>query len=559
MFRPGGFPEYNPQEQKIFDTIIHILQHTFEQSNYQHIRTPAVEPVDILMRGWDIADKQVYGLFGLAQWPQDVKDYALHFDLTIPLARYVLDHRHELTFPFRRYQIQPVWRGERTKRWRFKEFWQCDIDAVRPSIQDVWVRYDIESVAILSQAMKAVSEQLNIQIDSVLKISHLAVTKAFLEYEWVWEENIPKILSLLDNYFKITPEEFWQKTQPLMSTSVYKKLEQIITTHDYTLLSHIPWYSQLEAIMNWLKVLWIDTEYDICIVRGHNYYKGMVCERFERNDIALGSLAGGGRYDQITDFIDRKQSFSWVWTSLWRFIPLAIQRVIESQQIQQSETYLFAHFDDTREHTIWLYQKFIQAGKICECYPTATKLWKQFEYADKKWISHVVIYGSQEVETKSFIIKNLATWEQKTVYLEYSYGIIPTRDTQEWKELLLAKSVYWHRSFPKWHIEPWESWIETAMRECKEETNLTPTAFLSHSHERISQPNQAISIDEVFFKVSDGNLKTVTYYIAQISGQESHQVEEITELRRIWSKHAHTLATYPETKQLAQRVARLLK
>lgn len=558
MLRPGWFPEYNPQEQQLFDIIMQTLQQTFEQSNYQHIRTPAVEPVEILKKGGDVVDKQVYGLYGLAQWVEDIKDYALHFDLTIPLARYILDHRNELVFPFRRYQMQPVWRGERTKRWRFKEFRQFDIDAIRPATQDVWVRYDIETLALMSQAMKAVCEKLEIHIDSMLKVSHLAVTKAFLIHEWIEETNISAILSLLDNYFKLTPEEFAQKMQSLMSSSVYYKLEQIIISHDYKILSHISWYEQLETIMKGLKILWIDAEYDICIVRWHNYYKGMVCERFERDDIALGSLAAWGRYDQITDFIDPKQSFSGVGTSLGRFVPLAIQRAISAQTRNESDTYLFTHFDDTWEHTLWLYQKFIQAGKICECYPIAAKLGKQFEYADKKNISHVVICGSQEVANNSFVIKHLSTGTQETKYLEHSYGIIPVRKTNSWRECLLAKSVYWHRSFPKWHPNTWETAIQTAIRECTEETNLTATLFYCKDNQRTKNPIEWIIIDEIFFKMSDGNLKTVTYYIAQVSGQESHQAEEISELQRIAIDQAHTLATYPETKKLAQHIGKLL-
>ena len=92
------------------------MRKNFEQRNYNHIQTPAVEPIDILSRGGDIFDKQVYGLYGLAQGSDDTKEYALHFDLTIPFARYTLDHLNDMTFPFKRYQVQPVWRGERQKR-----------------------------------------------------------------------------------------------------------------------------------------------------------------------------------------------------------------------------------------------------------------------------------------------------------------------------------------------------------------------------------------------------------------------------------------------------------
>lgn len=115
----------------------------------------------------------------------------------------------------------------------------------------------------------------------------------------------------------------------------------------------------------------VQYEYDICIVRGHNYYRGMVCERFERSDIALGSLAAGGRYDNITDFIDPKQSFSGVGTSLGRFVYLAIEKI---GKLKNQESYLFVHFEDTLPVIFDLYNKFLSAGKVCEIYPTAAKI-----------------------------------------------------------------------------------------------------------------------------------------------------------------------------------------
>ncbi len=137
MHRPGGFPEFNPKQQAIWDKMLEIITDVFKKHNYEHIWTPAVEPIELLKKGGDIIEQQVYGLYGLAQGNEDTKDYALHFDLTIPLARYVLDHQQDIVFPFSRYQIQPVWRGESHKRGRYKEFWQCDIDTIRRSETNV--------------------------------------------------------------------------------------------------------------------------------------------------------------------------------------------------------------------------------------------------------------------------------------------------------------------------------------------------------------------------------------------------------------------------------------
>ncbi len=414
MYRPGGFAEFAPAQQKVFDAILQVLIQVFEQHNFDHIWTPAVESVDILKKGGDIIDKQVYGLFGLAQGVEDVKDYGLHFDLTIPLARYVLDHRNDLSFPFRRYQMQPVRRWEKTKRGRFKEFWQFDIDAVWPAESAVWMWYDIETVAVLSKAMKAVCDKFQIAINSVLKISHIGLTKNLLAAHHLDLQTMNSVLGLLDDYFKVTHEEFEKKLSPLVSWELFQIIIQLIKTKDYSVLASYAWYEDLHTIFLWLQALEVPFEYDICIVRWHGYYKGMVCEWFDKDDIALWSLAGGGRYDNVTDFIDPKQSFSWVGTSLWRFVYLAIEKI---GQLAVQDISLFIHFAETKGDIIRLYNSFLSQWKICEFYPTSAKIGKQFEYATKKWIRYAILYGEAEKQGWYYIEKDLISWEQKQIAL----------------------------------------------------------------------------------------------------------------------------------------------
>lgn len=413
MYRPWWFPEYSPREQKVFDAIVDTIAWVFRQHNYDHIWTPAVESVDILSRGGDIFDKQVYGLYGLAQVSQgeeDYKDYALHFDLTIPLARYVLDHRNDLVFPFRRYQMQPVWRGERTKRGRYKEFRQFDIDAVWPVESNVGVWYDIETIAVMDKAMQAVCDQFAITIDRIVKISHVGVIKAWLRSLNIDESQMTAILWLLDDYFKLWRESFLTKLVETIGEQKASPIIALIDTKDTNVLADIPWYDDLSAIMQWLDALGTPYEYDVCIVRGHSYYKGMVCERFEKSDVALGSLAAGGRYDQITDFIDPKQSFSGVGTSLGRFVYSALEKI---GSLAGQESYMLANFTETWKDTLALYTQLTASGKICELYPTAAKLGKQIEYASKKWCTHVVILWPGEKEKWIYIVKNLQTGEQR--------------------------------------------------------------------------------------------------------------------------------------------------
>lgn len=409
MYRPGWFPEFNPEQQYVFDKIIATVTKVFEQYNFSHIWTPAVEPVEILKKGGDVVDKQVFGLFGLAQWVEDVKDYALHFDLTIPLARYILDHQQDITFPFKRYQMQPVWRGERTKRGRFKEFWQFDVDVVWPSKTDVGVWYDIETVAVMDKAMHAVCQEYDLPIDFIVKISHLGLTKSFLQSFSLDEEVLDAVLSLLDGYYKIEHELFVEKLRALVSDELVSKIELLIEKKDISLMKEYEHFADMQEILQWLEKLGVSYEYDICIVRGHNYYKGMVCERFEKGDVAFGSLAAGGRYDNITDFIDKKHSFSGVGTSLGRFVYLAVEKL---QNLKREDSYMFVNFAETYDDILGLYAKFLATGKRCEIYPTAAKLGKQFEYADKRGITHVVILGEWEKEAGSFKIKDLASGEE---------------------------------------------------------------------------------------------------------------------------------------------------
>ncbi len=123
MFRPSWFPEYSPSEQLVFDAVKEIIEKNYAQYWFAHIQTPAVEANKVLLsKNGEDAGKQIFGLYGLAQWTEDTKDYALHFDLTVPFARYVLDWENEITFPFKRYQIQPVWRGERSQEEDLESF-----------------------------------------------------------------------------------------------------------------------------------------------------------------------------------------------------------------------------------------------------------------------------------------------------------------------------------------------------------------------------------------------------------------------------------------------------
>lgn len=410
MYRPGGFPEYSPKDQKIFDQFSDILRKHFEQWNYNHIHTPAVEPVDILSRGWDVFDKQVYGLYGLAQGVEDVKDYALHFDLTIPFARYTLDHLQELVFPFKRYQMQPVRRGERQKRGRYKEFRQWDIDTIWRDAQDVWVWYDAESIMVMTKALQEVFDVMGIKKTIVAKISHIRIIQSLLSSWNISSENTKQVFKILDDRYKRTEEVNTTMLADNLSSDQSLFIKKIVDTKDLSLLSQYDGYEDMLQISQYLNTMNIQREFALPIVRWHAYYTGMVAEFFIAEDIELGAIAWWGRYERLTDFIDKKNSFSGVGMSASSRI-MEILLELQKQDTVSQENYMFLHFTDTLTDVLYLMNQFIQQGKICELYPIEAKFWKQLEFADKKWVRYAVILGSTELEKWEYQIKDLVSGE----------------------------------------------------------------------------------------------------------------------------------------------------
>lgn len=217
MLRPSGFPEYNPGQQIIFDQIIDIIQKNYKQFGYTHIQTPAVELNNVLLsKNGEDAGKQIFGLYGLAQGAEDLKDYALHFDLTVPFARYVLDRENELTFPFKRFQIQPVWRGERAQRGRFRELRQCDIDVIRKDDTGVsYLFYDAEVIVGLNRTINQICTFGQIDDAPVFHLNNKRIINGLLMSLVKTEELKYKVSSLIDKYTKIGEEKFLLSLQEL--------------------------------------------------------------------------------------------------------------------------------------------------------------------------------------------------------------------------------------------------------------------------------------------------------------------------------------------------------
>ena len=430
--RPSGFVEYSPSEQRIFDQLISEIQNQIQLFWYTHIYTPAVENNAVLLsKNWEETWKQIFGLYGLAQWASDLKDYALHFDLTVPFARYVLDWEDKLTFPFKRFQIQPVWRWERAQKWRYREFWQCDIDVIwRRDGEKPVLYYDGETILTLMHALKAVLQKLKINDDAIFHVSNRKLILWLLN-DLIGEEKTPIVCSYIDKRRKIWAENFiaslvdawierWKAEEINKIISSSYNLDKIEKLSNNSLFKE--WLNELKCVLNffetWEQSTWEKLDYliDLQIIRGLDYYSGTVFEAMLKNDEWLGSICGWWKYDHLTWYLNpKKDIYAWFWGSIWisRLLSKIFGEENEKTGQKTSTEYLFLNFSETNSQILKLMNKFQKEGKNSELYYQADKLGKQFWYADKKWIPYVIILGDGELNEGIYKIKDMKTWEEK--------------------------------------------------------------------------------------------------------------------------------------------------
>lgn len=404
-FRPGWFPEYTPTEQMVFDQIRSLIEDQYRSFGYAHIHTPAVESNKILLaKSGNETSKQIFWLYGLAQWWEDLKEYSLHFDLTIPFARYILDHEGSLIFPFKRYQTQPVWRGERAQRGRFREFRQCDIDTVRRAdTAQSMILYDAETLLVIAQ----VFDQLKQRYFNAMSITIHYNDRKFLAKLLDHYPQKAELYSLFDKYYKIGKEKFEQELITLLGKDQAAVVLQGIVNPDKN-----PELIELEDVLHKMNTKWLSLVFDPFITRGLDYYTGMVYETFFDDDMALGSISSWWRYENLTTYIDPKRNFSGVGGSIGisRLVALILEKGVAETPV--TTDYLCVNFSETFSDIAVLAEQLRQEEKKVEIYPSADKLGKQFAYADKKGIPYVVVLWEGEKAKNIYKIKHMKTGEE---------------------------------------------------------------------------------------------------------------------------------------------------
>ncbi|WP_262248931.1 histidine--tRNA ligase [Parapedobacter soli] len=437
-----GTRDFSPAEMEKRNHIFNTVKSVFVKYGYREIQTPSFENLQTLTGKYgDEGDKLIFKILNsgdyLAKAPAEllearasgplipyITERALRYDLTVPFARYVVMHQHELTLPFKRFQIQPVWRADRPQRGRYREFYQCDVDVVGSDsllneAEFVLIYHEaLTKLGLRDFSIKLNNRKLLAGIAEILGKPELIVdmTVAIDKLDKIGLEGVNN--ELLARGF--TTQDL-QQLAPIIklegpNAAKIEQLKQVLQPSAIGLAG----IGELETVLGYVEKLSAGTdllnrfvEVDITLARGLNYYTGCIFE-VKTNEVAMGSIGGGGRYDDLTGMFGLK-GITGVGISFGadRIYDVLEELGLFPQSTAQSTQVLITNFDKLAElYALPLLQKLRAAGVATELYPAAAKLKKQLAYADNKSIPYVVLVGEEEIAASQFSLKDMRTGEQ---------------------------------------------------------------------------------------------------------------------------------------------------
>lgn len=446
---PQGTRDFSAEVVRKRNYIFSVIRNVFELYSFQPLETPAMENLETLMGKYgEEGDKLIFKILNNGinnekniekskagfekllegKSSSDITERALKYDLTIPFARYVAMNHTKLTFPFRRYQIQPVWRADRPQKGRYREFTQCDADVVGSLsllnevelaniYHEVFIKLGLKNYELKINSRKilvALAElcgcadnmiDITIAIDKLDKIG-LEKVKEELQERGLKDEQI----TIIESYLNITGtnEEKLTQIKSLIGSSEIGKqgIEEVDFVFQQTKNTNL--------------------SIDFTLARGLNYYTGIIFEAKAPQEVKMGSIGGGGRYDDLTGLFG-VPNIPGVGISFGvdRIYDVLEEMNLFPQDVQVSTKALLFNMGEVESRFAFgIMQQLRSSGIACELYHEATKINKQFTYAEKKNIPFVVIIGSKEIEEKNCAVKNLATGNQETLALENLAGYL---------------------------------------------------------------------------------------------------------------------------------------
>jgi histidyl-tRNA synthetase len=433
---PKGTRDFTPLEMARRNYIFDTIRTVFQLYGYQPIETPAMENLSTLLGKYgEEGDKLLFKILNSGDFLSGVDDESmkekdsgkilkqvsekgLRYDLTVPFARFVVQHRNELNFPFKRFQIQPVWRADRPQKGRYREFYQCDVDVIGSGS----LLYEVELIRITEEIFKRLG------INILVKINNRKILTGIAEV--IGEaEKITDITVAIDKLDKIgltgVNEELALKglsassvtsLQPILHLqgSTIQKLDSLknILSESAVGLKGI---DEMSTIFNYLDNLKLNTpvELDLTLARGLNYYTGAIIE-VKARDAQMGSISGGGRYDDLTGIFGLP-GVSGIGISYGadRIYDVMNELNLFPAETEHSTRVLVANFGGEEEQeSLRFLVRLQETGIPSEIYPENAKMKKQFSYADVKKIPYTVIIGSNEITSGLYQLKNMLTGEQ---------------------------------------------------------------------------------------------------------------------------------------------------
>ena len=437
---PKGTRDFSPHIMLKRNYIMQVIKNAFQTFGYLPIETPSMENSFTLMGKYgEEGDRLIFKILNSGDYLKKVdlnsdldskkmlpkiSDKALRYDLTVPFARYVVQNQNDITFPFKRYQIQPVWRADRPQKGRFREFYQCDADVVGSRS----LLYEVEFIQLYDKVFT------ELKVPTVIKLNNRKVLSGIAEIIGA-EDKLIDMTIAIDKLDKIgldlVKEEMLQKG---ISDSAIKKIEPILIMEGDTFAKiatmrsiladsdiGIEGVNEVQTVINKVLSLGLesaDLDFDLTLARGLNYYTGSIFE-VEVKGVNMGSIGGGGRYDDLTGVFGLKDlpgiGISFGLDRI--YLVLEELGVLPSLEADFTQV-LFVNFGDKEaDYCLKVLSELRKAGINSELYPDSAKMKKQMNYANKKSIPYVILLGEDEMNSGLLSVKNMKDGSQSNFNL----------------------------------------------------------------------------------------------------------------------------------------------
>ena len=436
---PKGTRDFSSLELKKREYLLNVLKDCFKSFNFQEIQTPSFENLTtltgkygddednlmfkILSSGDKIkkADIDAFKNNKLSKFSNSLSDKALRYDLTVPLSRFISQNLNDISFPFKRFQTQLVWRAERPQRGRYREFLQCDVDIIGESnilhelecikvYDSVFNRLGLPKVDLRinnRQILEGVSKLMKLEtvteiasvLDKTDKIGIDGVMKELKDRN-LSDDSINLLKSLLD--IKGTNQEKIENLRTIFDSNN-------ISLNGVDLLDEIIYTSQKFNLNN------INIIVDLSLARGLSYYTGTIIEVSSPKEYEIGSIGGGGRYDDLVQKNNPKLSGFGISFGFDRIFMILDELRLFPSELNSSKSFLFLNFGLELDSILSYLDKLREKNITCELYPSNVKIKKQLDYANQKGIDYVVIIGDEEVKSNIFKLKNMKSGSQSSI------------------------------------------------------------------------------------------------------------------------------------------------